>query len=264
MCLDNFAYFCIVLCILLIISGVKQNPGPSLSESSRSFSSVSDLSSYCSVFKNNVSFLHLNVQSIVPKLDIITAEYSSYDILSFTESWLKPNINDETLKLPGYKFPPFRRDRQNKTGGGVIVYVKEHINCIVRPDLQMDNIECLWIEINFKNKKYVYGTFFIPPDSGSQSWLDIEQSIDLALNSNHAIIIVGDFNNNQLNNNTNNKIRSLLTQYSLYQLIDEPTYITEHSSSTLDLLIVNDHRNIVFSEVGAPLLNQTRYHLPII
>jgi hypothetical protein len=44
-------------------------------------------------------------QSIVPKLDIITAEYSSYDILSFTESWLKPNINDETLKLPGYKFP---------------------------------------------------------------------------------------------------------------------------------------------------------------
>ena len=84
--------------------------------------SVSDLSSDCSVLKNNVSFLHLNVQSIVPKLDIITAEYSSYDILSFTESWLKPNINDETLKLPGYKFPPFRRDRQNKTGGAVIVY----------------------------------------------------------------------------------------------------------------------------------------------
>jgi hypothetical protein len=49
-----------------------------------------------------------------------------------------------------------------------------------------------------------------------------------------------------------------------YQLIDEPTYITEHSSSTLDLLIVNDHRNFVFSEVGAPLLNQTRYHWPII
>ena len=100
MCLDNFVYFCIVLCILLIISGVEQNPGPSLSESSRSFSSVSDLSSDCSVFKNNVSFLHLNVQSIVLKLDIITAEYSSYDILSFTESWLKPNINDEIPPIP--------------------------------------------------------------------------------------------------------------------------------------------------------------------
>ena len=50
----------------------------------------------------------------------------------------------------------------------------------------------------------------------------------------------------------------------MYQTIDEHTYITEHSSSTLDLLIVNDHCNIVFSEVDAPLLNQTRYHLPII
>jgi hypothetical protein len=156
---------------------------------------VSDLSSDCSVFKNNASFLHLNVQSIVPKLDIITTEYSCHDILSFIERWLKPNVNDETLKLPGYKIPPFRRDRQNKTGGGVIFYVKEHINCNVRPDLQIDNIECLWIEIKFKNKKYLYGTFYIPPDSGSQSWLDIEQSIDLALNSNHDIIIVGDFNN---------------------------------------------------------------------
>ena len=96
MSLDNFAYFCIVLCVLLIISGVEQNPGPSLSESSRRFSSVSDLSSDWSVFKNNVSFLHLSVQSIVLKLDIITAEYSSYDILTFIESWLKPNINDES------------------------------------------------------------------------------------------------------------------------------------------------------------------------
>jgi hypothetical protein len=41
--------------------------------------------------------------------------------------------------------------------------------------------ECLWIEIKFKNKKNLYGTFYIPPDSGSQSWLDIEQSINLII-----------------------------------------------------------------------------------
>jgi hypothetical protein len=58
-----------------------------------------------SCYRGSNLFRRLNVQSFVPKLDIITAEYSSYDILSFTESWLKPNINDETLKLPGYKFP---------------------------------------------------------------------------------------------------------------------------------------------------------------
>jgi hypothetical protein len=45
------------------------------------------------------------------------------------------------------------------------------------------------------------------------------------------IILTGDFNINQLNNNINDKIGSLMTQFSLHQLITEPTYVTEHSSS---------------------------------
>ena len=36
----------------------------------------------------------------------------------------------------------------------------------------------------------------------------------------------------------NHKISSLLTQYSFQQLITEPTYMTEHSSSLLDLVMV--------------------------
>jgi hypothetical protein len=50
------------------------------------------------------------------------------EILSFTESWLRPHVSDDTLKIPGYKFPPFRRDRVGKMGGGVVVFVKDHIN----------------------------------------------------------------------------------------------------------------------------------------
>jgi hypothetical protein len=40
---------------------------------------------------NNVSFLHLNVQSLKPKLDLISEEYGDFDIhvLSFTETWIK-------------------------------------------------------------------------------------------------------------------------------------------------------------------------------
>jgi hypothetical protein len=66
----NKGVFCLIISYLQIKSYNVLNynncstdwpfPGPSLSESSRSFSSVSDLSSDCSVFKNNVSFLHKN------------------------------------------------------------------------------------------------------------------------------------------------------------------------------------------------------------
>jgi hypothetical protein len=81
----------------------------------------------------------------------------------------------------------------------------------------------------------LYGTFYIPPTSDLQTWRNIEHSIDLALNCNYDIILTGDFNINQLNNNINDKIGSLMTQFSLHQLITEPTYVTEHSSSLLDL-----------------------------
>ena len=107
---------------------------------------------------NAVSFLHLNIQSIVPKLDFIVAEYSCHDILSFTESWLKPDISTDSLELRGYK-SPYRRDRVDRLEGGVVVFVKDEVNCVARLDLQVSSVECNWLEIKINNKKYLYGSF---------------------------------------------------------------------------------------------------------
>ena len=79
-----------------------------------------------------------------------------------------------------------------------------------------------------------------------------QKILDLALNNTHAIIITGDFNINQLNDNHRNKMSSLLTQYSFQQLITEPTYMTEHSSSLLDLVMVNNTTSALYTEVGPP------------
>jgi hypothetical protein len=121
----------------------------------------------------------------------------------------------------------------------------------------------VWNQTKINNKKYLYGSFYIPPNSGQQIWEELEQSIDFALNSNHDIIITGDFSINQLGNNTT-KTENLLAQFSFHQLITEPTYVTERSSSLLDLVLVNNPHSILYSEVGPPLLDQTGYHMPII
>jgi hypothetical protein len=86
---------------------------------------------------------------------MISAEYSCHDILSFTESWLNENTStdQQCLEIPDYIFPPFRRDRSNKVGGGVIVYVKNTVNCTIRPDLHVGSLECIWLEIKLNNKK---------------------------------------------------------------------------------------------------------------
>ena len=107
-----------------MISGIEPNPGPLTTESSFSSNSSQD-----DVFKNAVSFMHLNIQSIVPKLELIAAEYSCHELLSFTESWLSSQVSNEAILLPGYK-TPFRRDRVGKAGGGVIVYVKDNIELL--------------------------------------------------------------------------------------------------------------------------------------
>ena len=97
---------------------------PSPCGSSSDLDNIPDVSE---LINNTFSFLHLNIQSIVSKIDMISAEYSCHDILSFTESWLNENIStdQQCLEIPDYKFPPFRRDRSNKVGGGVIVYAKK-------------------------------------------------------------------------------------------------------------------------------------------
>jgi hypothetical protein len=43
---------------------------------------------------HTVSFVDLNIQSIVPKLDLISTEFICHDILSFTETWLTPRVSD--------------------------------------------------------------------------------------------------------------------------------------------------------------------------
>ena len=75
------------LSIIILLSGdIHENPGPdsvtSLAEEE------SDLSS-CSTESTDhwISMMHLNIQSIVPKMDHVRTESMAYDIMVFSESW---------------------------------------------------------------------------------------------------------------------------------------------------------------------------------
>jgi hypothetical protein len=51
-----------------------------------SMSDFSITSIISAMFSSSISFLHLSIQRLVPKLDLITAEYADF---SFSETWLK-------------------------------------------------------------------------------------------------------------------------------------------------------------------------------
>ena len=52
------------------------------------------------------------------------------------------------------------------------------------------------------------------------------------------LIILGDFNCDMSSSRTN-KITYLSSSYNLTQMIDEPSHSSEHSSFTIDLVLVN-------------------------
>jgi len=59
-------------------------------------------------------------------------------------------------------------------------------------------------------------------------------------------------------------LHSLREQFALTQCIVEPTHFTEHSSSILDIILVNNKNLLSISGVKDPLFEQNiRYHCPI-
>ena len=113
-----------------------------------------------------------------------------------------------------------------------------------------------------KNQKVLYGTFYVPLSSPVAVWLSLEYSMELSLNCNaDAVILVGDFNDNQLNPQCR-KVKDIMRLYNLHQLINEATNFTEHSQSLIDLILTNNPSFITYTEVGPALMDLTRFHCP--
>ena len=63
-----------------------------------------------------------------------------------------------------------------------------------RNDIEIQNLECVWIEITTHNKKVLVGTFYRPPNSPNDTMAHIENSVGLAVDTNiQDILILGDF-----------------------------------------------------------------------
>lgn len=84
--------------LLLWCGNFHANKGPgsvgSLAKGSSSAASDSFLT-----LPYHLSMMHLNVQSIIPKLDLIRCKASGYDFLVFSESWLKSEIDNNAISI---------------------------------------------------------------------------------------------------------------------------------------------------------------------
>ena len=136
-----------------------------MSNSTTSASSANETSFSSSdsqeIFANHLSILHLNVHSLLPKTDLIRAESVTYDIVVFTESWLKPNITDDLISLQNF-LPPFRTVRNDRPGGGVVINARDTLSCKRRKAIEINGLEAVWLETAIKSKKVLIGGIYRP------------------------------------------------------------------------------------------------------
>ena len=141
------------------------------------------------------------------------------------------------------------------------MYVRDTFLCKRRCDLELHELEAVWVEIPTKIKKDSRRRFYRPPNSNNNYNNLIEEIIDKAFNANIAyIFILGDFIYNLLHNN-DNKMTEIIKKYNLKLSITEATHFTEHSSSLIDLVMVRSTTNVLMSGVADCFIpDQVRYH----
>ena len=242
-----------IITVSLTLSGdIQPNPGPTSSVSStRSFCS-NDIYSFLNL-PNHLSTVHYNVQSMEHKTDTLISEFSYFDIISFSETWLHNEVHDSDLLFPSFS-PPERKDRVHNRYGGVLVYIKDSISYSRRFDLELYPLECIWVQIKLiSNRNILYGVFYRPTNVDASYLSLIEDSIALARDTDISdLIVTGDFNLNTCNYTQSRKLESICSQLDLTQCIDEPTHFTENSASTIDLLFVSNKSSILTTGAGEP------------
>ena len=148
----------------------------------------------------------------------------------------------------------------------MIVFIKDSFSYKRRLDLEVLDVECIWIELTLpKNKRILVGLFYRPPNLISELTDRIESSIDLAVNTGiKDIIITGDFNLNPSMPQASRTLNGIICKNGLTQCIENPTHYTEHSWSIIDLILLRNNNSLTKCGVANPFLEQnTRYHCPV-
>ena len=166
------------------------------------------------------------------------------------ETRLDGSIDNCVIKIEGYNL--IRKDG-SREGGGVAIYFRDHLNVKKHSDLVPENIEAVCIEvIQVKSKPVLVTSLYRPPNTKAEIFDLFNTLIENIDGENKEFILVGDFNCDLLAVNKStlkNRFLDTLNLFQVNQVIEEPTRITSHTQTLLDLFIANKPENIIYSGV---------------
>ena len=120
------------------------------------------------------------------------------------------------------------------------------INYISRTELDTDDLETITVEISKpRSKPFIVNCMYRPPNSTVELFSAYEKLIEKLDSENKEIILIGDFNcdwtgvkSGTMKPQTN-KLHEITEAFQFEQMIEQPTRITDHSETIIDLVFTN-------------------------
>ena len=171
----------------------------------------------------------------IPDLQIYI-EQTKPDIIGVTEAWTHSEIPDSEITLNNYNL--FRKDRINKKGGGVLLYI--HSDIIAETNEELTNqieSESIWCNITTTKGKLIIGNCYNSPSTTIEEQVPLHNTIKQACKSQ--ALIMGDFNHNTINwqtlesESSDTPFLDLIGDCFLVQHVDKPT----RGEAILDLVL---------------------------
>ena len=202
-------------------------------------------------FKNKFIFGHLNMRSLNKNHTELkqVLDKTFFDAFAGTETWLRQNTPKDRFMMDGFNI--IRADRKNSRGGGVCLFLKQHYKF---KKIKIPNIcempEMLWVEVTVGQSKIAIGILYKPPKIPCTAFR--EASLHTLYSKYEHTILAGDFNVNLLNSDSyESRVLgdSIIEPFSLKQMVTSPTRITEKSKTLIDLILVTQPNNVLFTGV---------------
>ena len=191
--------------------------------------------------KKGTKVIHLNIQHISNKHDELKYILGNQDvdIMGLTETFLNKNYPSNLIEINGFHHE--RKDRVERHGGGILAYIKNGTKYKRRKDLESDNIEALWIELQNDFRKKILLSFIYRPPNSCTDWIELfENMVEKCSYEGKELVLLGDFNIDFPYDTTNLKWSHCIDNLGLTQMVQEPTRVSSNSSTTIDHVYVSE------------------------
>ena len=199
-----------------------------------------------------VKIAHLNCSSLTKNIDEIRmiVKQTHLDILTLSETHLCDFIENSEISCEGYFIE--RRDR-NRSGGGVVIYIKEDIDYTVRNDLFVQDLEMIIIEVKRPRTRSMFiVNWYRPPNANVANFQLFETVLERLDLTSRECIILGDMNCDVMKIDKphhTKRLCEIMKRFNYKQLISSPTRVTKDTGTLIDLIWTNEPEKISRADV---------------